>query len=116
LGQAADPDLAVTKVIRLRGSAVSLSREGHKAHRKLDQLQRSRRAEVAAQPAAPAVAQPAAAQPRIDKARNNGQTWTQSFQKRQLANRIAENLRKNQREHVNSVTLPTPAGNAAGAD
>ena len=44
LGQAADPDLSLAKILRLRGSAVSLSRESHKARRKLDQLQRARRA------------------------------------------------------------------------
>ncbi|WP_428491203.1 hypothetical protein [Rhodopila sp.] len=44
LGQAANPDLSLAKILRLRGSAVSLSRESHKARRKLDQLQRSRRA------------------------------------------------------------------------
>ncbi|WP_428541612.1 hypothetical protein [Rhodopila sp.] len=44
LGQAADPELSLAKILRLRGSAVSLSRESHKARRKLDQLQRARRA------------------------------------------------------------------------
>ena len=51
LSQAANPDLPLTRVLRLRGSAVSLSREGHKARRKLDQLQRGRRIGVPAQPA-----------------------------------------------------------------
>ena len=44
LSQAADPDLSLAKILRLRGSAVSLSRESHKSRRKLDQLQRARRA------------------------------------------------------------------------
>jgi hypothetical protein len=51
LSQAANPDLPLTRILRLRGSAVSLSREGHKAQRKLDQLQRGRRIGVPAQPA-----------------------------------------------------------------
>jgi hypothetical protein len=44
LSHAAAPDLSLNRIIRLRGSAVSLSRESHKAQRKLDQLQRARRA------------------------------------------------------------------------
>jgi hypothetical protein len=46
LGQAASEDLALNRIIRPCGSAVSLSRESHKAQRKLDQLQRDRRAGV----------------------------------------------------------------------
>ena len=38
LSYAATPDLSLSKIFRLRGSAVSLSRESHKAQRKLDQL------------------------------------------------------------------------------
>ncbi len=44
LGQAASPGLSLNRILRLRGSAVSLSREAHKAQRKLDQLQRTRQA------------------------------------------------------------------------
>jgi hypothetical protein len=51
LGQAATPDMPLTKILRLRGGAVSLSRESHKAQRRLDQLQKARRAGVPAQPA-----------------------------------------------------------------
>jgi hypothetical protein len=32
----------MTRILRLRGSAVSLSRESHKAERRLDQLQKAR--------------------------------------------------------------------------
>ena len=39
LARSSDPELSLTKVLRLRGSAVSLSREAHKAQRKLDKLQ-----------------------------------------------------------------------------
>ena len=42
LARSSDPELSLTKVLRLRGSAVSLSREAHKAQRKLDKLQASR--------------------------------------------------------------------------
>ncbi len=43
LGQAAAPDMPLTRVLRLRGSAVSLSREAAKAERQLAQLQKARR-------------------------------------------------------------------------
>ena len=42
LSEAAAPDLSMNQKLRLRGSAVSLSREAHKAQRKLDQLQKAR--------------------------------------------------------------------------
>src|ERR1700761_5815510 len=48
LSQASSPDMPVTKVLRLRGSAVSLSRESHKAERRLDQLRNARRQGAAA--------------------------------------------------------------------
>ena len=59
LGQAAAPDLSLNKKLRLRGSAVSLSREGHKAQRRLDRLQRARRMpETVAKPKSAAKAAP----------------------------------------------------------
>jgi hypothetical protein len=112
LGQAAAPDLALTKVLRLRGNAVSLSREGHKAQRKLDRLQRDRRAEVAAEQAEPATkATPARPQVEealdvmefarhvMESASGHGQNWTKSFQQREAAKRIAAKLKKNQAAH-----------------
>ena len=42
LGQAAAPDLPVNRVLRLRSSAVNLSRESAKAERRLAQLQKAR--------------------------------------------------------------------------
>jgi hypothetical protein len=71
LSQAATPDMPLTRVLRLRGSAVSLSRESHKSQRKLDQLQKDRRAGLQPQPAATAAPHPAAAEParpQVDKA------------------------------------------------
>ncbi len=108
LSQSAEPGLKLTAILRLRASAVSLSREAHKARRKLDQIQKERRAgspALAADTAAPAE------QPAIGKAlnliecardaiqtagKNGGQSWTQRFQQRQTAKRIAENLKKRQ--------------------
>ena len=42
LGQAADPEMSLTRVLRLRSGAVSLSREADKARRSLTQLQKAR--------------------------------------------------------------------------
>lgn len=106
LSQAADPTLSLNQKLRLRGSAVSLSRESHKSQQKLDQLQNARRAGAEALPA-----DPEPARPKIDKAielvtdtrdamdhasKNAGLTWTQAYQKRQAAKRIAANIAKNQ--------------------
>ena len=44
LSQSASPDLTLNQILRLRTSAVSLSRESHKWQRLLDKLQRARRA------------------------------------------------------------------------
>ena len=134
LSDASGPDLSLNKILRLRGGAVSLSRESHKARRKLDQLQRARRAGTTAHPAEAqseaAQPQPAPPQPKIDNAlglieaaqeaiqtakKTGGQTWSQSFQKRQTAKRIAENLKKKQAEHANlAAHLNTAAANAQG--
>ncbi len=154
LAQAADPLLPPTRVLRLRGSAVSLSRDAHKSQRRLEQLQQARRAGVPIHPAEappaeappaeappaeappaeapPAEAPPAEAHvaaasctdpdpgeaspdqpqplpPRIDNAialvettrevaaaaQSTGLTWTQAYQQRQRAKRIAENLKRN---------------------
>jgi len=60
LSQAADPDKSLTRIIRLRGSAVTLSRESTKAATQLAQLQKSRHQPSPAQPEIqPEPAQPA---------------------------------------------------------
>jgi hypothetical protein len=119
LSQSADPDLTLSAILRLRGSAVSLSREAHKARRKLDQLQRDRRAGAAQpQPEAP---EPAPNPPAVDQAlelidcareaiqakKHGGMTWTQQFQKRMTTKRLAERMRKKQAEDV--ARLPATA-------
>jgi hypothetical protein len=108
LSQSAYPDMSLTIILRLRGSAVSLSRESHKAQRRLDQLQKARR--DGAQPSETAT-QPEPTYPQIDKAmafidatrqaietasKDGGKTWTQSYRQRETAKRIAANLKKNQ--------------------
>jgi hypothetical protein len=107
LGQAAAPGLPITRILRLRGSAVSLSRESQKAERRLDQLQNARRQGIRAQPAdtRPEPAQP---EPKIEKAldliedtnkiivaaKANGLTWTQAYEQRQRDTRIAASLKR----------------------
>jgi hypothetical protein len=130
LSDSSDPELSLNKILRLRGGAVSLSRESHKARRKLDQLQRARRAGTMAQPAeAPSDAhQPAPAKSNTDDAlalieiareaiqtvqKTGGKNWSQSFQKRETAKRIVETLKKKQAEHaVMTARLNTEAAGA----
>jgi hypothetical protein len=61
LAQAAAPDLSMTRVLRLRSGAVSLSREADKARRQLAQLQKTRQQ---AETAAAATPEPATAAPK----------------------------------------------------
>jgi hypothetical protein len=104
LGQAATPDMPLTRKLRLRGSAVSLSRESHKAQRRLDKLQAARLQGI------PAETQPEPAQPepKIEKAldliettrtiagvaKTKGVTWTQAYEQRQRDNRIAASQKR----------------------
>jgi hypothetical protein len=133
LSYASDPELTLNKVLRLRGGAVSLSRESHKARRKLDQLQNARRAGTTAQPAEAAadVVQPATTPPQVDKAlgmieaareaiqiaqKSGGKNWSQSFQKRMTAKRITDNLKKRQAEHAKlTANLDTVASGVQAA-
>jgi hypothetical protein len=126
LCQSADPDLSLNQKLRLRGSAVSLSRESHKSRRKLDQLQRDRRNGNDAQPAespAPAPETPPAP-PKIEQAldaiapaRNPampGETiFSKGYRQRQAAKRIAENLKKNQAAHAATLNAAMAATEGA---
>lgn len=128
LSQAATPDIPLTKILRLRSSAVSLSRETHKSERRLDQLQNARRAGTPAQPDAQNIPQQAAepGRPQIDKAitlieatrqaiASTGKTWTQSYQQRQTAKRITKNLKKNQATHAATINAAASLTQAAAA-
>jgi hypothetical protein len=120
LSQAMTPDMSLNHKLRLRGSAVSLNRASHKAQRKLDQLQKARRAGHPAQPAEVKAPQPAAS-PSTEKAldlieatrdaltaaKSAGQTWTQTYQARQRAKRITKNLEKNRAGHVARTNAAT---------
>jgi hypothetical protein len=95
LGQSADPELPLTRKLRLRGSAVSLSREAHKAERKLDQLQKLRtKAQEAVQEAdvrLPVVEPALAAPPASASAQTDPKlTWTQAYHQRQRDRALAK--------------------------
>ncbi len=117
LSDSTAPDLSLNNKLRLRGAAVNLSREGHKARRKLDQLQRARMA-ATPQPDAQAdmisgMAEPdkASTGPALDLieiAREAIQASAQkraihgfslNHQQRRAAETIAKNLQRNRDEH-----------------
>jgi hypothetical protein len=121
LSRAADPARPLKEVLQLQGRAISMSRESHRNQHKLDQLQRARhvRAEeepVAAEDQAPSPQdKPSALTQDMEQAasliqaardvveaagRKGGVTWSQSYQKRQTAKRIADNMKKKQAEHT----------------
>jgi hypothetical protein len=129
LAQAADPDLSLSRKLRLRGSAVSLSRESHKSQRKLDQSQKASQAKTLAQPVETPTLQPDPVQHRTETApapsettreafatgrKHGGQTWTQGYQQRLSAKRIADNLKRNQASAALQIT-PTVAAQSAVA-
>ncbi len=102
LSQAAHPDMSLTKVLRLRGSAVSLSRESHKAERHLLDLQQAR---CAGQPEPEA---PDPTPPKVEKAitlieatrqtidaKTSAPIWSKAYRQQQAARRITENLQRN---------------------
>jgi hypothetical protein len=107
LSQSATPDMQLTRILRLRGSAVSLSRESHKAQRRLDQLQKARREGIPAQPAE-TQPEPAQPEPRTERAidliedtrtiaaaaKAPGVTWTQAYEQSQRDKRIAASLKR----------------------
>ena len=96
--------MPLTRSLRLRGSAVSLSRESHKAQRRLDKLQIARRQGIPAE-TRPEPTQP---EPKIERAldliedtrkiavaaKTKGLTWTQAYEQRQRDTRIAASLKR----------------------
>jgi hypothetical protein len=110
LSEAAPADLSLNKKLRLRGSAVSLSREAHKSQRKLDQLQRARLT---------ASRQPEAQPPPLEMTREPIQTTTQkdgpklhtpSRQQRRAAMRIGEIANRNAAHHEAPMLATTSRG------
>jgi hypothetical protein len=116
LSQAAAPDLPLTRVLRLRSGAVSLSRESARAERRLSQLQNPRPRAISAQQPEPA--QPA---PKIEKAvaliqetgkiaaaaKANNLTWTQAYEERQREARIAASIKRAE-ARVAAMAAPLP--------
>jgi hypothetical protein len=97
LGQAAAPDMPLTRVLRLRGSAVSLSREAAKAERRLTQLRNSPQQDIVAQPEPKmekAVALIADTRKVAIAAKASGQSWARAYEERQRDIRIAKNVKK----------------------
>ena len=121
LGQAADPDLSLNRILRLRGSAVSLSREAHKSQRKLDQLQRAHAIQPLAEAHPSPQPEPIQDHPGTQTAgpteaeclaaRTKTKIWLQSHSKREAAERITKNLKQNQANHAAKTASlnPTPA-------
>jgi hypothetical protein len=94
----------LTKILRLRGSAVSLSRESDKAQRRLEHLQQTHRQTEAIRPKAieteairPEAARPEATRPEAEPPLAPASaklTWTQAYEQRQRDQRIAASLKR----------------------
>jgi hypothetical protein len=119
LGQAAAPDLPITRILRLRGSAVSLSRQSQNAERRLVQLQTARRkAPLAAAEAHP---EPVPAEPGRETAaasatgKTRDLTWTQAYEQRQREARIAASLKRAEARLAAQSNHAAPACPAARA-
>jgi hypothetical protein len=105
LGQAADPDMSLTRVLRLRSGAVSLSREADRARRSLAQLQKIRQqTQPAEQPQTPQAASPPAPVPQY-----TAPTRPQTEEERQRDIRIAAGLKR-----LEARTAATAAAQADG--
>ncbi|WP_428538908.1 hypothetical protein [Rhodopila sp.] len=140
LSQAATPDMPLTRILRLRGGAVTLSRESDKARKRLDQLRNARQQAVPAEPrpepTQPELAPPEPAQPEpkvakaldliqdtaqiAEAAKTSGLTWAQSHEKRQQDERIAASLKRAEARiaaQANATTLghhsPVPAAQSS---
>jgi hypothetical protein len=126
LAQACTPDMSITRILRLRGGAVSLSREAAKAERHLGQLQKAPQQPILAQQPEiqPAPAQPERVQqppPGIEKAapihatatiaeapKTRDLTWTQAYEQRERDTRIAASLLRAQARIAGQPSPATP--------
>jgi hypothetical protein len=91
LGQAANLDQPITRILRLRSGAVSLSREAERARRSLSQIQKARQqAQAAEAPQAEPVMPPTAVQTESEYAR------AQAEEDRQRNLRIAAALKRHE--------------------
>jgi hypothetical protein len=106
LAQAANPEMPLTRVLRLRTGAVSLSREAEKAERRLEKLRENRATEEAEdlpEPEFPEAAGIEKATALIDDNRKiaayaqaHGLTWSQAMKQRRREQRLAERRQKEQ--------------------
>lgn len=112
LGQAATPDMPLTRILRLRSGAVSLSRASEKAQRRLECLRKAAQQDVLVKPAEsrpePAPSERAKPERIIENAaelvedtrqvatvaKANGVSWTRAYEQRQQDLRIANSLKK----------------------
>jgi hypothetical protein len=130
LGQSAASDMPLTRVLRLRGSAVSLNREATKAQRRLDELQKARREAKPVQPEPQPVQREAKIEKALDlieetrkvasAAEASGLTWTQSYSAHQRDQRIAASLKRAEarvaaQASAAAQTLPPDAAQTARA-
>jgi hypothetical protein len=134
LSQATTPDLPLTRILRLRGSAVSLSRESHKAERRLEQRHKARRDAITTEPPLP---EPRLPEPRLpeplaeslaepdhpnpaaeraldliadtravaDLALQTKQTWTQAYHQRQRDKHLAKQSAKRQTSAIHATVM-----------
>jgi hypothetical protein len=115
LAQAANPELPLTRVIRLRTGAVSLTREAEKAERRLEKLREARLQGLPEEP------EPLPqASPRVEKAaalvedtrtvaayaKAHGLSWTEANRQRNRDKRLAERRAK---EAARAEALAAPA-------
>jgi hypothetical protein len=119
LSQAANPEMPMNRVLRLRSGAVSLAREAQKAERQLAKLQEDRLMGIEPAPEAA----PAPESPKIEKttaliadnrkvsayAKAHGLTWTQALQQRERDRRLAERQRKQQEREQKAGPVSVPA-------
>jgi hypothetical protein len=112
LGQAATPGMPLTRILRLRSGAVSLSRASEKAQRRLENLRKAPQQGVQVQPAEarsdPAQSEQAKPERIIENAaelvedtrkvaavaKANGVSWTRAYEQRQQDIRIAKSLKR----------------------
>jgi hypothetical protein len=95
LAQAAAPDIPLTRILRLRSGAVSLSRESAKAERRLTLLQKARKQTIPAEiRPEPVQLESKSEKPVATFAKANGLTWTQAHEQRQRDLRIAASLKR----------------------
>jgi hypothetical protein len=115
LGQAAAPDLPLTRILRLRGGAVSLSRESAKAQRRLTQCQQDRRKATPAESVQPSAKIEKAVELMQESgqvaaaAKANGLTWTQAYEQRQRDVRIAASIKRAEARVAMQANTPTPS-------